>query len=183
MSCLSIRARVVTSEGLVRGARGWDDPAMGKPYTVIRTATIAAPPERVRDLLRDFHEWKAWSPWEDVDPAMDRTYTGADSGVGAHYAWEGNKKAGKGWMRITRDEPGTVGADLHFDKPFPADSTFVFTLTPSGADATTVEWRLDGALSPLMRVFSLVKSMDSLVGPDFERGLARLKRVAETPSA
>lgn len=155
---------------------------MGKPYTVTRSATIAAPPERIRALLDDFHEWTAWSPWEDVDPAMTRTYTGPDRGVGAHYAWEGNKKAGKGWMRITRDDPGAVGADLHFDKPFPADNRFVFSLTPVGADSTTVEWRMDGELSAMMRVFSLVKSMDSLVGPDFEKGLARLRQVAESPS-
>lgn len=153
---------------------------MGKPYSVTRSATIAAPAERIRGLLNDFHEWTAWSPWEDIDPAMQRTYTGPDRGVGAHYAWEGNRKAGKGWMTITRDEPQAVGADLHFDKPFPADNTFVFTLTPSGPDATAVEWRMDGELTPLTRVFSLVKSMDSLVGPDFEKGLARLKRVAES---
>ncbi|WP_392543619.1 SRPBCC family protein [Oryzobacter telluris] len=156
---------------------------MGKPYSVTRTTTIAAPADRIRGLLRDFHEWTAWSPWEDVDPAMERTYSGPESGVGAHYAWEGNKKAGKGWMRITRDDPDAVGADLHFDKPFPADNAFVFTLTPTGSGSTTVEWRMTGELSAVMRVFSLVKSMDSLVGPDFEKGLGRLKRVAESPSA
>ena len=42
-----------------------------------------------------------------------------------------------------------------------------------------MEWRLHGELSGLTKLFSLVKSMDSLVGPDFEKGLARLKRVAE----
>ena len=153
---------------------------MGKPYTVTRTVTIAAPAERIRSLVNDFHEWRAWSPWEDVDPAMDRSYSGPDRGIGARYAWEGNKKAGKGWMQITRDDAQGVGADLHFDKPFPADNVFVFSLTPSGSDSTTVEWRMDGELSPLMRAFSVVKSMDSLVGPDFEKGLARLKRAAES---
>ena len=91
MSSLSFGAPVVPCpgrdlEGLVPGPVGWDDPAMGKPYTVTRTATIAAPPERLRALINDFHEWTAWSPWEDVDPAMERTYSGAEHGVGAHYA-------------------------------------------------------------------------------------------------
>lgn len=154
---------------------------MGKPYRVTRTATVAAPPERVRSLLNDFHEWADWSPWEDVDPDMRRTHSGPPSGVGAHYAWEGNRKAGKGTMTITRDEPQQVVLDLHFDKPFPADNTIGFTLTPTaGGESTVVEWAMDGELSPVMRVFSLVKSMDSLVGGDFERGLTRLKRVAET---
>lgn len=155
---------------------------MGKPYRVIRTTTIDASPERVQALLTDFHEWASWSPWEDVDPDMQRTYSGPARGVGAHYAWEGDRKAGKGTMTITRDEPLDVGLDLHFDKPFPADNTITFTLTPGrpGGGSTAVQWAMDGELSPLMRVFSVVKSMDSLVGPDFERGLARLKQAAET---
>ncbi len=156
---------------------------MGKPYSVSRTTTIAAPAERLRALLNDFHEWPAWSPWEDIDPAMERTYSGAERGVGARYAWEGNRKAGKGSMAITKDEPQLVGVDLHFDKPFPADNTIDFVLTPAGDGSTAVEWLMKGELSPMMRVFALVKPMDSLVGPDFEKGLSRLKRVAETPSA
>ena len=43
-----------------------------------------------------------------------------------------------------------------------------------------VDWRMHGELSGAMRLLSLVKSMDSLVGPDVEKGLARLKRVAES---
>ena len=52
-------------------------------------------------------------------------------------------------------------------------------LTPVGDTSTAVEWRMNGELSGIMRLFSIVKSMDSLIGPDFEKGLARLKRVAE----
>lgn len=155
---------------------------MAKPYTVTRSTTIAAPPERIRPLLDDFHAWADWSPWEDVDPSMERRHSGPQSGVGAHYAWEGNRKAGRGTMTITKDEPHLVGVDLHFDKPFPADNTIDFALTPAGPDATTVEWRMHGELGPLMRVIGLVRSMDSLVGPDFEKGLERLKRVAESAS-
>ncbi|HSO64774.1 MAG TPA: SRPBCC family protein [Ornithinibacter sp.] len=92
---------------------------------------------------------------------------------------EGNRKAGKGAMTITADTPQQVDVDLHFDKPFPADSRFELVLTPAGERSTVVEWRLHGELSGMTRLFSLVKSMDSLVGPDFEKGLARLKRLAE----
>ncbi|MGL5909368.1 MAG: SRPBCC family protein [Phycicoccus sp.] len=152
---------------------------MGTPYTVTRSTTIDAPAERVRSLLNDFHEWPAWSPWEDVDPAMRRTYSGAERSVGAAYAWEGNRKAGKGGMTVTGDEPERVDIDLRFEKPFAARNRIEFVLTPAG-DSTGVEWRMHGELSPVMRVFSLVKSMDSLVGPDFEKGLSRLKRAAET---
>ncbi|MGL4175475.1 MAG: SRPBCC family protein [Dermatophilaceae bacterium] len=152
---------------------------MGKPYTVTRSTTIDAPAERIRPLLSDFHEWPAWSPWEDVDPGMRRTYSGAERSVGASYAWEGNRKAGKGGMTITADAPHQVDIDLRFEKPFAARNRLEFVLTPADG-STAVEWRMHGELSPVMRAFSLVKSMDSLVGPDFEKGLARLKHVAET---
>lgn len=152
---------------------------MGTPYTVTRSATIDAPAERIRALVNDFHAWRQWSPWEDLDPGMQRTYSGAERSVGAGYAWEGNRKAGKGSMTITGDAPERVDVDLHFDRPFPADNTFAFHLTPAG-DSTAVEWRMDGEMGVVTRLFSLVRSMDSLVGPDFEKGLARLKRVAES---
>ncbi|MGL5861006.1 MAG: hypothetical protein ACRCY9_07115 [Phycicoccus sp.] len=51
-------------------------PRMGKPYTVIRSTTIDAAAGRIRPLINDFHEWPAWSPSEDVEPGMRRTYSG-----------------------------------------------------------------------------------------------------------
>ena len=152
---------------------------MATPYTVVRTTTIDAPAEHIQSFVRDFHEWTRWSPWEGLDPAMRRTYTGPDAGVGAGYAWEGNRKAGKGSMTITADTPGQLDVDLHFDKPFAADNRMKLVLTPTGERSTVVEWRLDGEVSGLVRLFSMVRPMDSLVGPDFEKGLARLKRLAE----
>ena len=153
---------------------------MATPYTVVRTTTVDAPAERIHGYLTDFHEWTRWSPWEGVDPAMRRTYTGPDAGVGAGYAWEGNRKAGKGSMTITGDAPEQVDVDLRFDKPFAAHNRIELVLTPTGEGSTVVEWRMHGELGGAMRVFALVKSMDSLVGPDFEKGLARLKRLAES---
>jgi hypothetical protein len=151
---------------------------MGKSYTVIRRTSINASVERLQGLITDFREWPKWSPWEGIDPQMTRRYSGADAGVGAAYAWEGNKEAGKGSMLITRDEPGQVILDLIFEKPFPAQNRIAFTLTPAG-EATAVQWRMDGELNLFMRAFALIRPMDKLVGPDFERGLAQLKRAAE----
>ena len=161
-----------------RWARTGHAGPMGKSYTVVRRTSINASVERLQGLIRDFREWPKWSPWEDIDPQMTRHYSGADAGVGAAYAWEGNKKAGKGSMLITRDEPGQVDLDLKFEKPFPAQNRLTFTLRPAG-EVTAVEWRMDGELNLFMRVFALIRSMDKLVGPDFERGLAKLKRAAE----
>ena len=151
-------------------------------YTVERSATIAAPADAIYPQIVDFHRWPAWSPWEDIDPAMERTYSGPESGVGATYAWSGNRQAGRGRMQITAADPAT-GVTIHlvFEKPFRADNTIEFSLRPD-ADATRVVWTMSGRKTFLLRVTGLFTSMDRLIGPDFEKGLSRLRTVTEAPA-
>jgi uncharacterized protein YndB with AHSA1/START domain len=151
-------------------------------YTVTRSTTIDAPPDRVYAAIADFHRWSAWSPWEDVDPALQRTYSGAESGVGSVYEWSGNRRAGQGRMEIvTATAPSSVRIDLRFEKPFKARTDTSFTIAPEGA-GSRVTWSMTGRKTLLTKVMSIVTSMDSLLGPDFEKGLARLKTASETPA-
>lgn len=148
-------------------------------YTVERgttsTATAAALHERIVDLRR----WRAWSPWEDLDPELQRTYGGADRGVGATYEWSGNRRAGVGRMEVTDVVPDEqVTIDLHFQKPFRSSSTIVFRLDPM-PDGTEVTWTMTGPVTLMTRVMGLFTSMDRVIGPDFERGLQRLTADAE----
>jgi len=147
-------------------------------FEVSRSTTISADPTRVHALLDDFHEWRAWSPWEDVDPDLQRTYTGPQSGVGAHYAWSGNRKAGAGSMQITESSPERVGVELSFLKPMRATHQVEFVLAPTSA-GTDVTWRMRGEHRGMMRLFARVMSFDKWIGKDFEKGLARLKAAAE----
>ena len=70
-------------------------------FRVQRTVSIKAPPERIFALIDDFRQWRAWSPYEEMDPAMERTLSGAASGKGAVYAWRSAGKPGEGRMEIT----------------------------------------------------------------------------------
>ncbi|WP_238443581.1 SRPBCC family protein [Salsipaludibacter albus] len=149
-------------------------------YTVSRSARIDAPRAVVHDLLVDFHAWTRWSPWEDVDPEMERTYAGSDRGVGARYAWRGNRRAGAGSMEITRVTDDLVGVDLLFTKPFKARNELEFRLDDADGTTTDVTWTMTGRRTLMTRVMGLVRSMDDLVGPDFERGLVQLDRAATT---
>ncbi len=152
---------------------------MSDTYTVQRATTINASPESVYAHIVDFHNWEAWSPWEELDPDMDKTYSGPDSGVGATYAWSGNRKVGQGRMEIKGvAEPANVKIALEFLKPFKARNKTEFSLEPSGT-GTEVTWTMKGRKTLLTRIMGIFRSMDAMVGPDFERGLARLKRVAE----
>jgi hypothetical protein len=131
----------------------------------------------------DFRNWRNWSPWDDLDPDMQRSYSGADSGVGAGYAWAGNRKAGEGKMEITEAvEPSSVQVALDFLKPFKSSSTTTFNLKPQG-ETTEVTWTMTGPKALMTRVMGVFKSMDKMVGPDFEKGLTQLKGATEQPES
>ncbi|WP_323791793.1 SRPBCC family protein [Nocardioides sp.] len=147
-------------------------------FLVSRSTSVDADPALVHAFVNNFHEWKAWSPWEDVDPDMERIYSGAPSGVGAHYAWLGDRKAGQGTMEIVASSPERIEVALSFVKPFKASNDVVFRIEP-GNGGTEVTWEMSGEQKGLMALVGKVYSMDRLVGKDFERGLARLKVAAE----
>jgi uncharacterized protein YndB with AHSA1/START domain len=152
-----------------------------KPNTfrVQRSTTIPAPPEKVFAYINDFHRWPAWSPWEKIDPNLHRTYSGAEAGKGAAYAWEGNKKVGQGRMEITdATPPSRVAIQLDFLKPFEAHNQVAFALEPRDG-GTHVTWTMDGTQPFLFKVMTLFMSIDKMVGKDFEKGLADLKKAAE----
>jgi uncharacterized protein YndB with AHSA1/START domain len=148
-------------------------------YSVSRSTTIAAPPQKIYDLVADFQQWRLWSPWEELDPELQRTYSGAEEGVGAKYAWTGNKKAGQGRMEITEaTAPAKIVVGLEFVKPFKSSNVTTFTFVPKG-EGTEVGWRMDGPRPLFMRLFGFAFNMDKLVGGDFEKGLAKLKKALE----
>lgn len=148
-------------------------------FRVVRTATIDAPPARVFGYLNDFREWRKWSPWEDLDPNLNRTYSGADSGVGAKYAWEGDKKVGAGSMEIVESSsPSKISLKLDFSRPFEAHNITDFTFEPAG-NGTKLIWDMHGPNQCMGRVMSVFMDMDAMVGKDFEKGLANLKAAAE----
>ena len=155
--------------------------AAAKPNTfrVQRSAAIQSPPERIFALINDFHNFGAWSPWEKIDPNLQRTFSGAASGPGAVYEWEGNKKVGKGRMEIKETTPPSkVIIQLDFLKPFEAHNTTEFTLEPQG-NSTNVTWAMFGRQPFMFKVMSTLLNMDKMIGRDFEKGLANLKSLTE----
>ena len=148
-------------------------------FRVERTTRIKAPPEKIFPLIDNFHDWVAWSPYEKIDPDLQRSYSGPGHGQGAVYEWQGNNKVGKGRMEITQSSPpAKIVIALHFMKPFEARNTAEFTMAPEG-DATSVTWAMHGSSPFMAKVMCIFMSMDNMVGKQFEEGLANLKSVAE----
>lgn len=151
-------------------------------FRIQRRGRIAAPPRDIVPHLDDFRAWMAWSPWEKLDPAMQRTYGGPARGVGATYAWDGNKKAGAGRMEITRSDDQGVAMTLDFTRPMRATNVTEFALTPVDG-STDVVWTMNGSNNLMGKLFGVFVNMDQLVGRDFEAGLASLKAVSERSSS
>jgi len=148
-------------------------------FRVQRSASMKAPPEKVFAQINDFHNWGPWSPWEKLDLAMKKTHSGAASGKGAIYEWEGNKKVGKGRMEILEAaSPSKILIKLDFLKPFEAHNTADFALEGQG-DSTNITWGMNGQKPFMFKVMGLFMSMDKMIGKDFEAGLANIKGIVE----
>ena len=148
-------------------------------FSVQRATTVKAPAEKIFPLIDDFHQWGNWSPWEHKDPAMKRTYSGADSGKGAVYAWDGDKNVGSGRMEILdASAPSKIVIKLDFFKPFEGHNTAEFTMLPQG-DVTNLTWTMHGPAVFISKVMQVFMNLDKMIGKDFEVGLANLKKLTE----
>jgi uncharacterized protein YndB with AHSA1/START domain len=156
--------------------------ASTKPDTfhVERSVLIKAPPEAILHLINDLHRWDAWTPYN-KDPAMQKTYSGSAAGVGARYAWQGDKRVGQGEISIREAQPPhQVVFDLHMVKPFEGRNVATFTLEPQGdGNSTRVTWSLDDKHTLMLKTMTIFMNLDNMIGKDFVQGLAQLKTLVE----
>ncbi len=152
-------------------------------FSVTRSALIPGKPETVFPLVNDFHQWKKWSPWAKLDPNTKETFSGAEQGQGASFAWEGNSKVGQGSMTITESKPNErIRMGLEFIKPFKATNATEFTFQPQDGQ-TLVTWTMSGRNGFLGKAVAVAIDCDKMIGDSFEEGLASMKTVVESETA
>jgi hypothetical protein len=151
-------------------------------YGVKRSLAIGAPPDAVFRHVNELKNWEAWSPWGKVDPNMKLSYDGPSSGVGASYAWVGNREVGEGRATITESRANEfVQFKFEFFKPMASVSIAEFTFQPRG-NQTEVTWIITGKKNFLAKAFCLFMSMDKMIGGRLAMGLSDLKAIAEAPA-
>ena len=144
-----------------------------------RSVLIKAKPETVFGVLNSFARFNDWSPWAGLDPNASNTLSGPASGVGAKQAWAGNDQVGTGSQEILESLPNErIVIKLVFGD-FTSENRATYTLRAEG-EGTVVSWAYssDAGGNLLYRYFGLMT--DSMLGPDYERGLAQLKTLIET---
>lgn len=148
-------------------------------FRFARSISIKAQPEKIFPLIADLHNFNIWNPWAKKDLNAKMTYVGPESGVGSGHEWDGDKNVGKGRMEVAKLTPSSeVVFNLHFISPFEAHNMATFTLASQGEN-TQVTWAMEGPSPYISKVMCTIFSMDKMVGPDFEAGLADLKALAE----
>jgi uncharacterized protein YndB with AHSA1/START domain len=149
-------------------------------YHVERSATVPAPPDAVYAVLSDFHRFGEWSPWEKLDPGMQKTFEGQNGAVGSSYSWSGNDRVGAGSMTVTEAQPGKkLAAKMQMNRPYISTSQTYWTLEGQG-NQTKVTWAMDGESRTLIaKTFTMLMNMDKMIGSNYETGLDQLKSVAE----
>jgi hypothetical protein len=157
-----------------------------KSYAMDRSTTIEAPAAEIAAVVGDLTTWDDWTVWNtEVDETLEREYSGTAGMPGHRMTWKG-EELGEGSIEIkdvtTSQRDGgltetRIAYDMIFDGSDPANCAIV--LAHSGAASTGVTWEMSGEFNgmPFMRYFGLM--MDGMVGPDFEEGLANLKKLVE----
>ena len=149
-------------------------------YLVVRTVTINAQPEHIHPSVNTLKEWPKWSAWTaEKYPGLKITYSGPEAGVGAIDEFEA-ESVPHGKFEITKSHPDEgIDYKLDFDH-----GTYVSTggiKYAKDGDGTKVTWSNEGDLgwNPISRWCNAFGMFDKMMGPDFETGLANLKKKVE----
>jgi hypothetical protein len=152
-------------------------------FRIARSIDVNAPADKIFPLINDYRNWGSWSPYENIDPAMQRTFSGAASGKGSIYEWTGNKNIGHGRMEIIdTTPPSKILIKLDFFSPFEAHNIAEFTIHPQGNatnPTTNVTWAMHGPAPFMAKIMHMFFNMDKMVGGQFQQGLTSMKAVAE----
>jgi len=158
---------------------------MGGAYTlpgeavVERQVAIAAPPEKVFAIVGDLRRFHEFSPWAELDPGLQYNFEGPEIGIGQKMSWSSNNpQVGKGSQTVVDYQPNKRFATT-LDFGDMGDAIAYIELKPVDND-TSVTWGFKSLLhNPLERWMGLL--FDRWIGADYEKGLAKLKAVAEKP--
>ena len=148
--------------------------------TISREIVIKASPETLFSYINNSKKMNEWMPWQDSDPGVKMQYSGPEEGVGSKSSWDSNGKMGVGNAVVIESIPNkSVKTQLTYTKPMEMSQLAEMTLTPVEG-GTNVKWSVDGHNGFFFRLMGVIMNVEKMVGGEFEKGLAKLKILAET---
>ncbi len=148
-------------------------------YRVERSAEVNAPLTIVYNQLGMLRNWESWSPWKEKDSTLINAYQGTDGQPGSKVSWKGDEEiSGTGEIEFTSVNPPY---DINYDLKFTGSPEMIsfgsFQLRETSAEKTRVSWLNSGDIPFIIRPMMMFMNMEEMMGPDFERGLAKLDSV------
>lgn len=144
-----------------------------------RSVQIDASADKVFPYLNNLKTFvDEWSPWTEKDPNAAHEYNEIAEGKGAFYSWKGEpKKVGEGSMKIIESEENQyVKTHLFFKGRGDAYASWIVKEAGNGVSVTW-DFESDNGMNPMGRIFG--RFMDKFLGPDYQNGLDKLKKVIE----
>jgi len=154
-----------------------------KKYSISRSIIIDQPSAAVFIYISHIINQEKFSKWVMMDPQMKKSTRGTDGSVGFVYAWDGNRRAGKGEQEITAIKPGkSVDIEVRFERPFRSIAHTPFSLEETAPGQTKLNWGMRSEMNYPMNFMLLFLDMEKLLGKDLEESLQNLKRILENKS-
>ena len=148
-------------------------------YNIYREVTVNAPAEKVFPYINSAKEMDRWMPWIELDPQVKMQHTGPEAGVGSKASWESTGQMGVGSSTLVESVPNqSTKFALSYQKPFAMEQTAYITIRPEGG-VSTVRWGVEGKNNFMGRLMSIFVNMDKMMGVHFDKGLGKLKGLAE----
>ena len=154
-----------------------------KDYAIERSIVIERPSNEVFNYIKNLKNQDHYNKWVMVDPNMKKTYKGTDGTIGFVYAWDGNKKAGKGEQEIKALAQGErMDLEIRFERPFAGIANTPFIIDTISTGASKLRWGMSSRMKYPMNITLGFMNMDKLLGKDLETSLKNLKNILEKGS-
>jgi hypothetical protein len=151
-----------------------------KSYSLQREIIINKPTREVFDYIKHLKNQDNFNKWVMMDPNLKKTYRGTDGTVGFVYAWEGNKKAGKGEQEIINiTEDRRLDVEVRFERPFAGISSTPFITESLQGNQTKLKWEMSSTMKYPMNIMLVFMNMDKMLGNDIQASLKTLKNILE----
>jgi len=151
---------------------------MPRSYNIEKSIIINKPVREVMDVVGNLNIYSEWNPWQQTEPASQKTITGTPGTPGHKYAWEG-RKIGVGSLTLRERDEQHIHFDLEFLKPWKSQASDNWLFEQWGNAETKVTWQNSGQLPwPTARLMGPILSKN--LNHQFGIGLENLKKKCES---
>jgi hypothetical protein len=152
-----------------------------KSYSIEREVKINRSSNDVFNFIKKLKNQDLFNKWVMMDPNMKKEFRGTDGTIGFVYAWDGNKRAGKGEQEIKGIKEGErLDVEVRFIKPFEGTASTPFAVRSISINESSVTWGMKSTVKYPMNLLLLFMNMDKSLGKDLEASLSALKKILET---